>query len=200
VDADYFSPRGIWPSPYPDAAPTFVFTGHMGYRPNVDAARWFAEAVLPGIRRRVPDARFAVVGADPAPAVRDLARLPEVIVTGRVPDVRPYMAHAVAAVAPLRIARGVQNKVLEAMSMALPVVASPQAWTGIDAEPGRELLLAEGAGEFAAAAASLAEGGHADMGAAARRCVLRSYSWAARLEGFDRLFGLERRPAVAAVA
>lgn len=201
VDADYFAPRGDFPSPYPDAAPTFVFTGHMGYWPNVDAVRWFAEAVLPGIRRDLPEARFAIVGADPAPAVRDLASLPGVVVTGRVPDVRPYMAHATAAVAPLRIARGVQNKVLEAMSMALPVVATPQAWTGIDAEPGRDLLLAEDAEGFAAAALALARGDHAETGVAARRRVLERYSWPARLAGFDRLLGLEeRREPAAAVA
>jgi glycosyltransferase involved in cell wall biosynthesis len=172
----------------------------MGYWPNVDAVRWFADAVLPAIRARLPDARLAIVGADPAPGVRELASLPGVTVTGRVPDVRPWMAHATAAVAPLRIARGVQNKVLEAMSMALPVVASPQAWTGIDAEPGRELLLADGADAFAAAALSIAAGGHAGMGAAARRRVLDQYSWQARLAGFDRLFGIERRFAAAAVA
>ncbi|WP_207479345.1 TIGR03087 family PEP-CTERM/XrtA system glycosyltransferase [Arenibaculum pallidiluteum] len=199
VDAEYFSPRPL-PSPYPDGAPTFVFTGHMGYWPNVDAVCWFADAVLPGLRRRVPGARFAIVGADPAPAVRSLAADPGILVTGRVPDVRPYMAHAAAAVAPLRIARGIQNKVLEAMSMALPVIASPQAWTGIDAEPGRELLLAESADDFVEAAAAAAAGVHDGMGAAARRCVVARYSWPARLAALDAVIAAPRPRAARAVA
>jgi hypothetical protein len=108
-----------------------VFTGAMDYWANVDAVGWFACEVFPRVRSSFPQARFYIVGARPARAVRDLARLPGVRVTGAVPDIRPYLAHSRAAVAPLRIARGVQNKVLEAMAMARPVVASPQAVAGI---------------------------------------------------------------------
>jgi glycosyltransferase involved in cell wall biosynthesis len=104
-------------------------------------------------------------------------------VTGTVPDVRPYIAHAAVAVAPLRIARGIQNKVLEAMAMATPVVVSPQALEGIDAVPGSELVLADGAAAFADAVAALLAGQdrHAAIGRAARAKVERQYSWPSNL-------------------
>ena len=188
VDADYFSPERVYERPLPEDRPAFVFTGAMDYWPNVDAVTWFAEAMLPLVRARLPDAEFWIVGANPAPAVEKLRGLPGVAVTGRVPDVRPYLAQATAAVAPLRISRGVQNKVLEAMAMARPVLVTPQALEGIDAEPGRELVLADGAAAFAAAAVRVGRG-EADpgMGAAARRCVIEHFSWPARLAGLDRL-------------
>ena len=84
-------------------APKLVFTGHMGYRPNIDAVSWFARAVMPALRERLPGARFAIVGASPSPEVRRLAELPGVIVTGRVADTRPWLAHASIVVAPLLI-------------------------------------------------------------------------------------------------
>ena len=114
----------------PGAAPV-VFTGAMDYHANVDAVRWFAEAALPSIRAAMPDAIFAIVGSNPAPPVRALAGADGVLVTGRVADIRPYLAHAAVVVAPLRIARGVQNKVLEALAMARPVVATANAVQGI---------------------------------------------------------------------
>ena len=188
VDADYFSPARDYPRLLPEGRPCFVFTGAMDYWPNVDAVVWFAEAMLPRIRTAAPDAEFWVVGANPAPAVEKLRGRPGVTVTGRVPDVRPYLAQATAAVAPLRISRGVQNKVLEAMAMARPTVVTPQALEGIDAEPGRELLLADGEAAFAEAALAVASGGiDPGMGAAARRRVNDFYSWSARLAGLDRL-------------
>lgn len=188
VDADYFNPERDYPRPLPAKGPVFVFTGAMDYRPNVDAVVWFVEAILPRIRARLPQAEFWIVGANPAPAVERLRRTEGVTVTGRVPDVRPYLAHATAVVAPLRISRGVQNKVLEAMAMARPVVVTPQALEGIDAEPGREVVLADGEAAFAEAAIR-AGGGELDpqIGPAARRRVLADFSWAARLAGFDRL-------------
>jgi hypothetical protein len=122
-----------------------VFTGAMDYWPNVDAVQWFATRSSRPARQRFPGLRFYIVGARPAPAVQALGQRPAWTVTGTVPDVRPYIAHAQVAVAPLRIARGIQNKVLEAMAMATPVVVSPQALEGIDAEPGSELVLADDA-------------------------------------------------------
>jgi sugar transferase (PEP-CTERM/EpsH1 system associated) len=138
VDTEYFSPQRAYPNPYAANEAVLVFTGAMDYWANVDAVAWFAREVFPHVRSNYPQAYFYVVGTRPARAVRDLAQLPGVRVTGAVPDVRPYLAHARAAVAPLRIARGVQNKVLEAMAMARPVVASPQAVDGI--RPCAELL------------------------------------------------------------
>ena len=102
-----------------------VFTGQMDYRPNVEAVTWFVEAVLPHIRLARPNARFVIVGRSPVEAVRALGRQPGVTVTGEVADVRGWLAAASVVVAPLKLARGVQNKVLEAMGMARPLVADP---------------------------------------------------------------------------
>jgi len=117
--------------------------------------------------------------------VAKLAALPGVLVTGRVDDVRPYLAHAAVVLAPLRIARGVQNKVLEGMATGRPVVASPQAFEGIRAEPGRDLLVADGAAAMAQAVAEVLDGHHPGLGAAARRLIERSYSWPAQLAGLE---------------
>lgn len=188
VDSDYFSPERFYDAPVEPGGPAFVFTGTMDYRPNVDAVVWFAEQALPFVRRVLPDARFFVVGSSPAPAVRALASLPGVLVTGRVPDVRPYLAHAAAAVAPLAIARGLQNKVLEAMAMARPVVVTPEALEGIDAVPGVELLVAQGPEAFAAAAIRATDPAlGAALGEAARRRVVADHAWPARLAAFERL-------------
>ncbi|RYE76116.1 MAG: TIGR03087 family PEP-CTERM/XrtA system glycosyltransferase, partial [Oxalobacteraceae bacterium] len=109
VDSAYFSPHHDFASPYPEGGPVMVFTGAMDYWPNIDAVQWFAAEMLPVVRRQHPDARFCIVGARPSREVQALAALPGVTVTGTVPDVRPYLAHAALAVAPLRIARGIQN-------------------------------------------------------------------------------------------
>lgn len=188
VDAEYFSPARDYERPLPDGRPVFVFTGAMDYWPNVDAVTWFAEAMLPRVRAALPEAEFWIVGAKPAPAVERLGGRPGVTVTGRVPDVRPYLAQATAAVAPLRISRGVQNKVLEAMAMARPVLVTPQALEGIEAAPGHEVLLADGEEAFAEAAIRAGRGElEPAIGAAARRCVIERFSWDARLAGLDRL-------------
>jgi sugar transferase (PEP-CTERM/EpsH1 system associated) len=184
VDHRYFDPA----LGFDRLDPGFVFTGTMDYPPNVDAVVWFATAILPLIRRAVPSARFTVVGTNPAAAVGKLAAIDGVTVTGRVPDVRPYLAGAVAAVAPMRIARGIQNKVLEAMAMARPVVLTSGALEGIDADPGREVALADTEDDFAAACVHLATNGDTSrLGAAARARILRDYDWDARLRQFDEL-------------
>jgi sugar transferase (PEP-CTERM/EpsH1 system associated) len=184
VDTDYFTPDQPHADPYPAGERALVFTGAMDYWPNVDAVQWFAAEVFPALRERFANLKFYIVGARPAPAVQELARLPGVVVTGTVPDVRPYIAHAAVSVAPLRIARGIQNKVLEAMAMATPVVVSPQALEGIDAVPGSELVLAEDAEGFVDAVATLLAGqdsAAAAIGAAARAKVQRRYSWSSNL-------------------
>ncbi|MFN3594423.1 MAG: TIGR03087 family PEP-CTERM/XrtA system glycosyltransferase [Thiobacillaceae bacterium] len=185
VDAEYFSPERRYDNPYPADAEALVFTGAMDYWPNVDAVSWFAREVLPAVRAQRPAAVFYVIGSRPSAEVRALAREAGVVVTGRVPDVRPYLAHAAVAVAPLRIARGIQNKVLEAMAMARTVVVSPQALEGLDARPGEEVLLAEGAEAFRQAVLQALQG--LDLGPAARRCVLQDYAWDACLAGVEAL-------------
>jgi sugar transferase (PEP-CTERM/EpsH1 system associated) len=184
VDTDYFSPELAHASPYAAGERALVFTGAMDYWPNVDAVEWFARDVFPQLRERFADLRFYIVGARPNPAVQALAQQAGVVVTGTVPDVRPYIAHAAVAVAPLRIARGIQNKVLEAMAMARAVVVSPQALEGIEAEPGSELVLAEDAAAFVEAVTTLLAGQDSALeaiGKAARAKVQRRYSWSSNL-------------------
>jgi sugar transferase (PEP-CTERM/EpsH1 system associated) len=178
VDTEYFSPQRVHPNPYAADEAALVFTGAMDYWANVDAVAWFAREVFPRVRSDFPQACFYIVGTRPVRAVRDLAQLPGVRVTGTVPDIRPYLAHARVAVAPLRLARGVQNKVLEAMAMARPIVASPQAVTGIS--PCAELL--EWTADAPEAVARLLlkllrEAPPAALGDALRSHVLRHYNW-----------------------
>lgn len=187
VDCEYFSADPNYANPYGANEQPIVFTGAMDYWPNVDAVVWFARSVFPGIRRRCASATFCIVGARPAPAVRRLAELPGVTVTGAVPDIRPYLVHARFAVAPLRLARGVQNKVLEAMAMEKPVLASPQAAEGIEARVGIELRVAADATEFVRQALDLLEHDHAALGAAGRARVLESYAWDKSLNRFETL-------------
>jgi sugar transferase (PEP-CTERM/EpsH1 system associated) len=153
VDLAYFSP-GTTPV-VTGEIPALVFTGVMDYWPNVDGVQWFADEVLPLIRAQVPGTRFVIVGSKPAESVRRLADRPGIEVTGFVDDVRTYVARAHVCVVPLRIARGVQNKVLEAMSMALPVVAMPQAAQGLGALPPGTLRTAATAEQTVDAIAEL---------------------------------------------
>ncbi len=187
VDAEFFSPDHVLASPYRDGEIPVVFTGAMDYWPNVDAAVWFAGEVLPRLRQRHPDVRFYIVGRSPDSAVQALAG-EDVVVTGTVADVRPHLAHAAVVVAPLRIARGIQNKVLEAMARARPVVASVACAGPIAATQGEELFAADTVADYVAHIESLlADRAHADnIGRAARQRVLASYSWDAHLALIDR--------------
>jgi sugar transferase (PEP-CTERM/EpsH1 system associated) len=126
VDVGYFDPAATGGIPEVESQPSLVFTGEMNYFPNVAAARWFALECLPRLRARNPATQFWVVGRNPAASVRRLAALPGVHVTGAVPDVRPYLRSARATVAPIALARGIQNKVLEALSMGKMVFGSPE--------------------------------------------------------------------------
>ncbi|MBI5329085.1 MAG: TIGR03087 family PEP-CTERM/XrtA system glycosyltransferase [Betaproteobacteria bacterium] len=190
VDADYFSPANAYPNPYPAQKRVIAFTGAMDYWPNVDAVRGFAREVMPALRERHADTLFYIVGSRPGPEVMALAS-DAVRVTGRVEDVRPYLAHAEAVVAPLRIARGIQNKVLEGMAMARTVIASPQALEGIAARDGEEVLRAEGVADYLEAHTRIRAG--LDLGGAARARVLADYSWPAALAPLDRLLATEAR-------
>jgi sugar transferase (PEP-CTERM/EpsH1 system associated) len=186
VDTDYFSPDRAHETPFPADAVPVIFTGAMDYWPNVDAVQFFARTVLPLLREACPSATFWIVGSSPARAVLDLKTLPGVVVTGRVPDVRPYLAHAAAVVAPLRLARGVQNKVLEAMAMARPVVATAQAAEGIDAVPGRDLLVADTPDAMARhLIATIRDSAYRELGPRGRSYVLATYDWQKSLHKLD---------------
>lgn len=185
VDPAAFSPEMKWASPFPDDRPALVFTGHMDYWPNIDAVTWFADEVMPLLVNRSPAPQFWIVGANPSAAVRRLAERPNVHVTGRVPEVQPYLAHAAVGVSPLRMARGIQTKVLEAMAMGRPVVASPGAFEGVRATPGTDLLVADGAAAMARAIAAILDGAHPGLGATARMVMERNYVWSTTLTRLD---------------
>ncbi len=188
VDSEYFSPAHDFASPFPHGEHAIVFTGAMDYWPNVDAVLWFAREVLPEIRRSDESARFYVVGMNPDSAVRDLARQPSIVVTGRVSDVRPYLKHARVVVAPLRIARGIQNKVLEAMAMAKAVVVTMPTAAALSAHRDVELGVASEAPEFAQKVLALLDPERASaMGKQARARVLNDCAWPASYALLDEL-------------
>jgi len=187
VDAQFFSPDPARASPFSREEIPLVFTGAMDYWPNIDAVAWFAREVVPSLRAAWPTLRFHVVGRNPTPAVRALAG-EAVDVSGTVADVRPYLQYASAVVAPLRLARGIQNKILEAMAMARPVVAASACADALDARQGEHLLAASQAEDFVRQLDTLlrAPDRAAAIGAAGRQCVVQRYSWDAHLCGLDR--------------
>jgi sugar transferase (PEP-CTERM/EpsH1 system associated) len=188
VDSAYFSPENAGLNPNLGGAPVIVFTGRMDYRPNVDAVVWFSDSVLPSLRERFPRATFVIVGAQPSATVRALGDRPGVVVIGAVADVRPYVGYADVVVAPLRIGRGIQNKVLEGMAMARPVIVTPQALEGIAALPNTHLLLARDSEEFVRSVEKIMDPVFAKtIGSTARERVLEMYNWADSLEKYDRL-------------
>jgi sugar transferase (PEP-CTERM/EpsH1 system associated) len=177
-----------FPAAHPADGELIVMCGRMDYRANVEGARWFAQEVLPLIRKRAPAAVFRIVGAAPTAAVRALARLPGVEVTGAVPKVWPHLAEARVVVAPLRFARGIQNKVLEGLAAARPVVATPAALEGLEATPGREVLTADEPAAFAEAVLQVLEGAApADLGSRGREFVERRHKWSLQLGKLDSL-------------
>lgn len=186
VDSRFFDPTLDFDNPYGANERVLVFVGAMDYWPNVDAVTWFAKEVFSEVRARVPQAAFYIVGLNPSAAVRRLGQLPGITVTGEVPDVRPYVRHAAAACLPLRIARGIQNKALEAMAMERPLLASPAAMDGIEIVSGFEPIVAESADDFAAAAAKLLSDPPGSQ-PTARHCVLQRYDWDTNLSRLEKI-------------
>lgn len=176
VDLDKFRPEADSGAP---RDPVVVFTGVMNYFPNVDAVTYFAREVLPLVRREVPEAQFRIVGRDPNGAVRRLGGLPGVSVTGSVPDVRPHLAQAAVAVAPFRIARGVQNKVLEAMASGIPVVGTSLAFQSLGAGLDDGIRIADSSEAFARETARILRDPdlRRELGPQARRYVERHHRW-----------------------
>jgi len=187
VDIEYFDPHASYASPFASDEAPLVFTGAMDYWANVDAVQWFANEVLPRVVAVVPTARFYIVGSRPTDAVRALGNLANVVVTGTVPDVRPYLAGARVVVAPLRIARGIQNKVLEALAMARPVVATSAALDGLEGVAASGAIAADDAAQFAAAVVQTLASASVER-PQARAYVRTQFGWDASLSVLDRLF------------
>ncbi|MHA6317355.1 TIGR03087 family PEP-CTERM/XrtA system glycosyltransferase [Altererythrobacter sp. CAU 1778] len=190
IDATHFDPAEVSDgSPYTGEGPHFVFTGQMDYAPNVAAAQRAARHILPLVRKRLPASHFHIVGRAPTGEVRALDRVAGVTVWGEVADVRPFIAHATAMVAPLAIARGVQNKVLEGMAMKCAVVLTPQAATGIGATDGEHLLIGERDEQLAEHLVSLCTdpAKRSAIAMSARKFVLVHKSWDAQLAALPQL-------------
>ncbi len=188
VDLEYFQ------SAPPAEEASCVFVGALDYRPNVDGACWFAREVWPAVHARSPGSKLYLVGRRPAADVLRLAEVPGVEVVGQVADVRPYVARAAVSVNPLRIARGIQNKVLEALAMCRATIGSPEALTGLSVRSGEHVLAASSAAEWTEAVLRLF--GDAELrrrlGVAGRRYVEERHRWEKCLEPFGRLLGLTR--------
>tara|TARA_R110002072_G_scaffold84388_26_gene191518 strand:+ start:20836 stop:22044 length:1209 start_codon:yes stop_codon:yes gene_type:complete len=186
VDSTYFDPALSYENPYQPGQKVLVFTGAMDYWPNVEAVKWFCEHALRAVRESEPDFLFCIVGMKPSDEVLQLGKLDGVRVTGGVPDVRPYLHHALAACLPLQIARGIQNKALEAMSMTLPVLATQDALLGIVDYPEVLSIVANDPAAMIAAALELLAAPR-QINTAGRACVLEHYNWDTnlrRMEGF----------------
>ncbi len=188
VDLDYFSDTAQLVNPYPKEKPVVVFTGAMDYWANVDAVQWFCDKVLPLIKEKNPSAQFYIVGINPNPQVINLGKIEGVTVTGKVDDIRPYIHFAATAVAPLQIARGIQNKVLEAMANSTPVVATSAAMEGIAIPADLNLLIQDNPSQFANTVVSLLDPQKAaEIGERCRAVVEQNFSWGACLQRLDRI-------------
>lgn len=186
VDTEYFSPVHEYTNPFKTHEKAIVFTGAMDYWANIDAVIWFSREIFPFLYAQDNQVRFYIVGARPSAEVKALSQLQGVVVTGRVPDVRPYLAHSCFAVAPMRIARGIQNKVLEAMSMRCRVLLTPQGAEGIAARSGSEWLEADSVSSMRSQASNLLEcNAFEGMGEKARDFVLSHFNWDANLSRID---------------
>lgn len=184
VDSAFFDPALSYDNPYQPEQRVLVFTGAMDYWPNVEAVTWFCEHVLSPLREREPNLLFCIVGMKPTEEVRQLGSLPGVEVTGGVPDVRPYLAHALAACLPLQLARGIQNKALEAMAMELPVLATSDALVGILDAPGVLAHVADDPQAMIDSAVAILSQPR-QYNTAGRECVLQHYNWDTNLKRME---------------
>ncbi len=189
VDLGYFHPEQPGALPIAEREPILVFTGVMDYAPNVEGMVRFVREVWPRVQVALPRAQLVIVGRNPTRSVRRLAITPGVSVTGGVPDVRPYMSQAAAAVVPLHLSRGVQNKLLEAAAMGLPAVASSRVAGGTNLEPGRDLIVADDPERCAESVLRLLNDRSfaAELGARARHAVEERHRWDPILERFEKV-------------
>ena len=176
VNVEYFCPQ---PNEHLSSSRRCVFVGALDYRPNVEGLNWFCQNVWPAVYRQLPEAEFLIVGRRPTAAVKRLARIAGVRLVGEVADVRPHVATARVAIAPLQVARGVQNKVLEALAMGKAVIASPQALEGLGLRADVHLVCASGAEQWTNDLVRLLQDAHQcnRLGTAARAHLEQHYRW-----------------------
>jgi len=201
IDLEFYDSADVQPAEAAPGQPMILFTGQMDYQPNVQAVESFSKQVMPDILARFPKARFAIVGRAPADKVRQLDGRNGTVVVGAVDDIRSWIVAAEVVVAPLRIARGIQNKILEAMAMAKPVVASTCAAEGIDATSGEHFLTADSIDDEAGLVCALLDnpGRARRLGEQARTLIYSHYSWKTQLAGLPALCGFPQ-PVAAEVA
>lgn len=189
VDIAHYQPDGVVAAELGDRA--LVFTGKMDFRPNVDAVLWFCSQVWPLVRQAEPAARFYIVGRDPHPRLGPLGNVPGVTLTGFVDDIRPYIAAAAVYVVPLLTGGGTRLKVLEAMAMGKPLVSTRLGCEGIDAQSGRDLILADAPEDFAAQVLALLKDAprREALGRAARAFVERCFDWPIVTSPLEKVYG-----------
>ena len=182
VAFDYFTPGDGSYDPH-----TISFVGRMDYYPNQHAMIDFCQHTLPLIRARIPAVKLLIIGAEPSPEIRALGKLPSVTVTGTVPDVRPLVRQSALTVAPLNIARGTQNKMLESMAMGVPVICSPSALRGVDAVDGEHVLGAQTPQEYADAIVEVITNParRAALSTASRERMLARHTWSSSMQRLD---------------
>lgn len=188
VDTEYFSPASSVAS---DGYPYVVFTGAMDYPPNIDAACWFCNEILPVLQRKIPSLSFMIVGRNPVPQILELRNRNGVQVTGTVADIRSYVAGALALVVPLRSGGGTRLKILEAMAMERPVISTSVGAEGLEIIPGTDILIADDVEQFVTHVEFLVQSSETakNIGKAGRRLVVEKYDWRECLSGLERLYG-----------
>ena len=174
VDTEYFTPRS-----QARIADSLIFCAKLDYYPNAQAILLFCQQILPLVWQQRPQVRLTIVGNNPPPAVRALSVDKRIVVTGYVPDIRPYLASAAVALSPLVVAAGMQNKVLEALAMGTPMVATPGSCRSLQTAHEKHLLVAEGPQAFAHAIVRLLENPQLaeELGTAGRQYVVEKHSW-----------------------
>jgi polysaccharide biosynthesis protein PslH len=194
VDTEYF----VYNETNENGASTIVFLGRMDYFPNIDGVKYFVREVLPLIRQKLPNVKLRIIGSNPAKSVRALARIPNISITGYVPDVRSYLRDAVVSIVPLRIVRGMQNKILESMAMGIPTVATSEAAKGVQVAPGKHLLVADRPKDFANEIIKVIENTtlHKNLAEAGRRQIEQVHTWGCSMEILDTIVNRCQRSVV----
>ncbi|MCP4266167.1 MAG: TIGR03087 family PEP-CTERM/XrtA system glycosyltransferase [Candidatus Brocadiaceae bacterium] len=186
VNIDHFNLSSEYPIPFEQDEKNIVFTGAMDYWPNIDAACWFVEDIYPLLKSKIDNIHFYIVGSSPVEKIIELGKINDITVTGTVEDIRPYIYHADVIVAPMRIARGVQNKVLEGMSMAKTVITTSKGLEGIDAEIDIDVFVTDDSEAFADKIFDVLDNMTSiNLGKSARSNIENNYLWSTTLKRLE---------------